>query len=208
MSIPVLSITPPEPIAIPRRDVLRYMRCREGDAPMEALANEAIAAVEPLLRVHACFAVYPLTTDGDTLHLGFANVESRSLRRHLDGCSEVLAFAATVGSEVDRLLLRLSATSPARAVVADAAATAAIEVVCDRLCTQWEAAYAHEGRALRPRFSAGYGDCPLSLQIPLIRALDTPRRIGVSLTDSLLMTPTKSVTALVGITPPTEGQAK
>lgn len=207
MSIPVLTIAPPEPIAIPRRDVLRYMRCREGDAQMEALADEAIAAVEPLLRVHACFAVYPLTMDGDTLHLGFADVESRSLRRHLDGCSDVLAFAATVGSEVDRLLLRLSATSPARAVAADAAATAAIEVVCDHLCAQWEAAYKGEGRTLRPRFSAGYGDCPLSLQIPLIQALDTPRRIGVSLTDSLLMTPTKSVTALVGITPPTEGQA-
>lgn len=205
MSIPVLSVSKNDPLAIPRREVLRYMRCREGDAQMEALADEALAAVTPLLRCHACYAVFPLATDGDTLHLGFADVQSLSLRRHLGDCCEVLVFAATIGSEVDRLLMRLSATSPARAVAADAAATAAIEAWCDRLCSEWETAFHAKGRMLHPRFSAGYGDCPLSLQIPLIRALDTPRRIGVSLTDSLLMTPTKSVTALIGITPPAGG---
>lgn len=205
MNVPVLSAVCPTPLTVSRREVLRYMRCRDGDAQMEALADEAITAITPQLRPRACYAVFPLAADGDTLHLGFAEVESRSLRRHLDGCNEVLLFAATVGAEVDRLLRRLSATSPARAVAADAAATAAIEAWCDRLCGEWETTFAAQGRSLRTRFSAGYGDCPLTFQTPLIAALDAPRRIGVSLTDSLLMTPTKSVTALVGITPSTGG---
>lgn len=205
MSIPVLSAACDTPLSLSRREVLRYMRCRDGDAQMEALADEGIAAVLPLLKPRACYAVFSLVMDGDTLDLGFATVQSRSLRRHLDGCNEVLAFAATVGHEVERLLIRLSATSPARAVAVDAAATAAIEAWCDRLCDEWETAFSATGRMLRPRFSAGYGDCPLTLQIPLMAALDTPRRLGVTLTDSLLMTPTKSVTALVGISSSTGG---
>ncbi len=202
----VLSVTNHEPLVLPCNEVLRYMRCRPGDAQMEALADEGIAAVTPLLRGRACFARFPLVMDDEAVHLGFADTESRSLRRHLAGCDKVLVFAATVGSDIDRLLTRLSAVSPARAVAADAAAVAAIEAWCDRLCEGWEREARTAGRETRVRFSAGYGDCPLELQIPLIAALDTPRRIGVTLTDSLLMTPTKSVTALVGIAPSEKGE--
>ena len=49
------------------------------------------------------------------------------------------------------------------------------------------------------RFSPGYGDLPLDVQRPLFAALDVPRKIGVSLTDSLLMAPSKSVSAIIGI---------
>lgn len=52
---------------------------------------------------------------------------------------------------------------------------------------------------LKPRFSAGYGDLPLEVQKDIFRVLDCPRKIGLTLNDSLLMSPTKSVTAIVGI---------
>lgn len=191
----VQTITRGEPLSLPRRDILRYMRCPTETAEVAALVDEAMEAVTPLLRYRACFARFPLMETESGLHLGFAETESRSLKRHLAGCNEVLVMAATVGSEVDRLLARLSALSPARAVAADAVATAAIEAWCDHLCTEW----AGQGLALTARFSAGYGDCPLELQIPLMGALDTSRKIGLTLTDSLLMTPKKSVTAMIGI---------
>ena len=57
------------------------------------------------------------------------------------------------------------------------------------------------GLAVRPRFSPGYGDLPLALQREVFAALDCPRRIGLTLSDSLLMSPTKSVTALIGAGP-------
>lgn len=201
MSFPIQILTCDHPLSLSRREILRYMRCGEGNDRMCQLADEAAQMILPLLQCRACFGYFPLQDDSRQLHLGFADTQSTSLRRHLGGCDRVLVFAATVGAEVDRLLTRLSALSPSRAVAVDAAATAAIEAWCDELCARWEEQVRADGYTCRPRFSAGYGDCPLELQIPLVAALDTPRKIGVSLTDSLLMTPTKSVTALVGLAP-------
>ena len=55
------------------------------------------------------------------------------------------------------------------------------------------------GKRCRPRFSPGYGDFPLECQPGLFRLLGVQRNIGVTLTDSLLMLPTKSVTAVIGL---------
>jgi cobalamin-dependent methionine synthase I len=53
--------------------------------------------------------------------------------------------------------------------------------------------------ALRPRFSPGYGDLPLELQTNLFKVLDCQHFIGLTLNDSMLMSPSKSVTAIVGL---------
>ena len=52
---------------------------------------------------------------------------------------------------------------------------------------------------IKPRFSAGYGDFPLSAQKEIFGMLDCARQIGLTLNDSLLMSPTKSVTSIVGL---------
>ena len=49
------------------------------------------------------------------------------------------------------------------------------------------------------RYSPGYGDLPLELQREIIRVLDCGRTIGITLTESLLMQPSKSVTAVIGM---------
>ena len=55
------------------------------------------------------------------------------------------------------------------------------------------------GETLRPRFSAGYGDLPLEYQRRIFDLLDPPTHIGLTLNDSYLMSPSKSVTALIGV---------
>ena len=54
-------------------------------------------------------------------------------------------------------------------------------------------------RFLTDRFSPGYGDMPLDDQHALFRILNVSRRIGISLSESGLMIPQKSVTALIGV---------
>ncbi|MGN1059696.1 MAG: vitamin B12 dependent-methionine synthase activation domain-containing protein, partial [Clostridia bacterium] len=88
---------------------------------------------------------------------------------------------------------------PVHALAAQAVGTAAIESWCDLLCRRFAEREAERGRSLRPRFSPGYGDFPLEMQKDIFRFLDCSRKIGVSLTESLLMVPGKSVSALVGI---------
>jgi hypothetical protein len=80
-----------------------------------------------------------------------------------------------------------------------AAAAALIEEVCDELNEQLRLDAAREGKSLRPRFSPGYGDFRLEHQPELFRILEIQKRIGVTLTGHLLMMPSKSVTAVIGI---------
>jgi cobalamin-dependent methionine synthase I len=53
--------------------------------------------------------------------------------------------------------------------------------------------------SLVSRYSPGYGDFPLTAQRELLSLLDAPRKVGVSLTDTLLMVPSKSVSAIIGV---------
>ena len=70
-----------------------------------------------------------------------------------------------------------------------------IEALCDAFCR----AYGEEAGPCHPRISPGYGDFPLEAQRRLLPLLDGPRRSGLTLNGSLFMSPTKSVTAIVGI---------
>ena len=56
-----------------------------------------------------------------------------------------------------------------------------------------------KGNLLSPRYSPGYGDVPLSVQKDICRELDCAKTVGITLTESLLMIPEKSVTAVIGI---------
>ena len=85
------------------------------------------------------------------------------------------------------------------AVVVQAAGTALIETWCDEVCEMIRREAAPDGFTLRPRFSPGYGDFPLSWQTELFRILQVSRHTGIMLTGSLMMMPSKSVTALIGL---------
>ena len=86
-----------------------------------------------------------------------------------------------------------------KAVVLQAAAAAMLEDYCDQMNEELEKKYEEKGLYLRPRFSPGYGDFSLECQPALLGCLEAGKRIGITLTDSLLMAPSKSVTAVIGI---------
>lgn len=83
------------------------------------------------------------------------------------------------------------------AAILDACGSAWVETGCDM--AQAEIAERFAPRFLTDRFSPGYGDLPLSLQPAVLGALDAERRLGIHLSDSFLMTPAKSVTAVIGV---------
>lgn len=181
------------PLTICMDEVLRYMGCR-GDASAEvrALAERAIQLLLPQLRPKACYRIASVQLlDESTVDLGFMQINSAALAKHLAGCTQVYVFAATVGIEADRLILRTQASEPSLALALQAAGAAAIESYCDSLCA--DVLHTHSRR-----FSAGYGDVDLACQRQLFAALDCTRKIGLTLTDGCMMVPSKSVTAFVG----------
>lgn len=179
------------------RAILRYAGVRDDTPDMVVLANDCFAQAKSQLTYRVCYAEFPLAFGEDgVLDLGFGRVCSSSLSEHLVGCESVVIFAATVGLSLDRLIARCATQSPSRAVMLDAVGVERVEALCDTFCQDMTE---QTGRELTARYSPGYGDLPLTFQHEIFRALDVPRRIGVSLNDSLLMSPSKSVTAIVGI---------
>ena len=85
----------------------------------------------------------------------------------------------------------------AKAVIYDALGSALVETGCDEAERDISARFPNQ--FLTDRFSPGYGDLPLELQPRLCAALDAGRRLGLTVSQSLLMNPVKSVTAVIGL---------
>lgn len=184
-----------------KKEILRYAKVKEPTPEIEALLDECIAQVKGKLSYKVVYRVYPMDNDRRTVDLGFAKTDSEFLIHGLWCCFHVAVFTATVGLYIDRLVRRYAVVSPAKALLIDAIGAERVEALCDAFCAFLKEEMAKEKRETRSRMSPGYGDIPLSLQKDIFAVLDCPKSIGVSLGESYLMTPRKSVTALVGITP-------
>ena len=173
----------------------RELKARLGGMPAaqaQTLVDACRTAVFREIRAKYTYreTTVRLTSTGCVLDFGF--IESQNLRRALRGCSRAYVFAATLGHDVDRLLQSAGLISPLRQFVTDAVASTAIEALCDL-------AQARLPRPTKARFSAGYGDFSLDYQQQLLDFLNAQKTIGLSLSASCLMNPTKSVTAIMGI---------
>ena len=185
-------------IPFDEKEILRYaMLPSFAPKPEELPLKECLEAAKGAAKCRAVWRRYPLRRNGEELDLGFARTDTRDLRQHLEGCSEILLFACTAGAEMDRRIARAKLLSPARGLLMHAIGAQQVEGGCDRLCQRLAELF--PDRQLTDRFSPGYGDLPLAMQRDVMEALDCGRTVGITLTDSLLMTPSKSVTAIIGM---------
>ena len=194
-------LTLPEP-PLCKREILRYAQCRSEEPQVLSLLEDILKEALPVLTYRLVYRRLPLRIEGDQADLGPLQVSSHGLAAHLRGCREVLLFAATLGTGLDRLLGRYSRLSPARAAMLQALGAERVEALCDAF---EETLSKQEGLFFRTRFSPGYGDLPLSLQREICSLLEAEKWLGICLNESLLMSPSKSVTAFLGLDPaPTE----
>lgn len=184
---------------IERREILRYMGCKVGDAQIDGLVDSCIYESSNALSYKVIYTEVPILKDRDGIKLGEIPIVSRDLQKCLSECDGAIIFAATVGLGIDRLINKYGRINPSRAVCFQALGAERIEALCDEFCKDISQKYAESCKKLRPRFSPGYGDLPLSLQRDIFNLLSCEKRIGLTLNDSLLMSPSKSVTAIVGI---------
>jgi len=182
-----------------RAEVFRYAGVREPDDTWETELDRQLMQCSGVFDGRVCYERFPVTVEGNHVDMTFADPESAALAKNLHGCREIILFAATVGLGIDRLIRKSSAANVADAVWLQAIGAERIEALCDTFCEKQRLLAEEKGLYLRPRFSPGYGDLPLSLQREIFRTLDCSRQIGLSLTESLLMMPSKSVTAIIGI---------
>ena len=174
-----------------KREILRYAGCKESTAEIEALLDSCIEEIRGALSYKICYKEFPLSVKGNLCDLSEVSFRSQNLAQTLSGCSRAVLFSATVGIEIDRAILKYGKISPSRALMLQAIGAERIEALCDAFCKDIAAA--------KPRFSAGYGDLPIEYQKDIFSMLSPEKHIGLCLNDSFLMSPSKSVTAIVGL---------
>ena len=177
-------------------EMLRYANCNDCKEEFRLPIRETVDLAKNVFSYKVCYAVMPFSCDRDICDFDAFKVRSEKLAKNLSGCRSVLLFGATVGIEIDRLIAKYSRISPTKALLLQAYGAERIEALCNEFCKCYES---ENSVGLRPRFSAGYGDCPLETQKDIFSLLECSRRIGLTLNDSCLMSPTKSVTAFAGI---------
>lgn len=178
------------------KEILRYAGCKSSDEELLQLLRACMEEVREKLSYKVCYMELPVVIEDGGCDFGCLTVQSQNLSKNLQGCKTVILFVATVGVEIDRLIAKYGRISPSKALLFQAIGAERIEALCDVFC---EEIAREKGVALKPRFSPGYGDLPLKIQKDIFQILDCAKKIGVSLNDSLLMSPSKSVTAFAGI---------
>lgn len=165
-----------------------------------ALIGSSFEELERTASRRIIYRIFDVSFRGDTgLKIETLEIDSRDLRKNLNGCEKVIVLGATLGAEADLLLRRYALTDMARVVVLQACAAALLEEYLDRCQEEFRQAQEEAGYYLRPRFSPGYGDFSIGHQGGILRMLDASKRIGLSMTDGNMLAPTKSVTAVIGL---------
>ena len=181
------------------KEILRYAGCKEQTADVLDVLDECIEECKKELVYRVCYGEFPVTFGSGYIEFPFTRVKSTALAKNLSGCETAIVFAATVGIGIDRLIAKYGKVSQTKAVFFQAIGAERIESLADTFEKEQRNFKAAEKKFLRPRFSPGYADFELGVQSDIFRVLDCPRRIGLSLNKSLLMSPSKSVTAIIGI---------
>lgn len=188
---------------IDKAEVLRYLGHR-GQAysdRLDGVIDQAIALCREVARPVYAARAFDLERDsGDILLAGTAiRLTGGSIREHLTGAERCILLAATLGAGIDTRIRAMEAVDMTLSLALDAAATECIEKHCDRAAAALRREAEADGLYTGERFSPGYGDLPLTLQPGILRLLDAERRIGLTCTESLILLPRKSVTAVIGL---------
>lgn len=181
-------------------EALRYLGVHSDPdgmlhAQMTALAQELSARCTP----RWTWRLLDIDRSGSELTLSGTDIAlpGRSAAKMLADCAQCAVLVCTLGTAFDAWIRAEQARDMRRAVMLDALGSAWVEAGCD--AAEKEIAARFPGQHLTDRFSPGYGDLPLDIQPGLLASVDAARRLGVHTTESHLMIPQKSVSALIGV---------
>lgn len=189
-------------VPIVQKEASRYAGYVNGAQPDErvsALIDFSVNKMRRLIAPQAVCDTFSLDRPDEGI-LSFAGIRimNESLSRNLKNCNRVVVFAATIGPRVDMLIKRTVFEDSAAGAVMQGVGAMFIESFVDMLNCDLADYFKKSGYRTHPRFSPGYGKVPLTVQKNIFGVLPCSK-IGLSLTDSMTMSPEKSVTAFIGV---------
>lgn len=182
-----------------KKEIFRYLGTKETDNYTEKLIDECIKECNSLIKMSVCYTYSDYDNIDEKLCFDGFEAESSDLEKNLFKCERAVIFAATIGMGIDRLISKYSLVSPSKALIFQAIGAERIETLCDMFNEEIRIEEEKNGYKLKSRYSPGYGNLSLSVQKDIFRVLDCEKKNGLTLGENLLMSPSKSVTAFIGI---------
>lgn len=162
-----------------------------------------ISRVKEILRPQFSFFITKATLDEENnlLTTGYATMNiGRIISRQLRGSSAFAFFVATAGMEFEHLQEELKTEGDMVSIfIADAMGSVIAEKAADCMELALQQTLPSSGLKHTNRFSPGYCGWHVSQQHLLFSHFPTPQPCGITLSDSSLMTPIKSVSGVIGI---------
>lgn len=194
-------------IDIDRTEALRYVGVKEevSDERLLSMVNDCCDEINSLTAGKYIYEIFNIKKHEESVEIEDAglNLKSVSIARHLKDSERCIVFAATLGVVIDNRIRFYSKMDLEKSIIFDACASSAIEAVCNSACDEIGTRINKEfSLGITGRFSPGYGDLALTCQKNVLRVLKADKRIGLTCSDSSLLIPTKSVTALIGMQSP------
>ena len=184
-----------------RQEAFRYMGYKTGnvDEKISDLTDQCESELISVIKPRFVYKVFDIehTDNGVVVNNTSLVLKGKAIAEHLKDCERCILMCATVSIDVDNLIRKYESQDMAKAVIADCLASAAIEQVCNEAEKEIKSAVGEYNFTWR--FSPGYGDFPLEIQRDFVDVLDAQKRVGVNVSDSLIMIPRKSVTAVIGV---------
>lgn len=185
---------------VPYKDeVLRYLGYKKPEDRknisdvISQKIDSCILSMHKILKPQMVYDFFPAS------FLDENNINSVNLKIATENSSYVIIMAATIGPLVDKLILQKQKTDCSDAVILQATGAMFIESFVDSVCDDFQIIAKEKGYKLKPRFSPGFGDVHLENQKFIFNLLRCTQQIGLTLNDSLIMSPEKSITAFIGI---------
>ena len=193
------------PLAIDPDEVLRFQGYKAGvdipSADVMALFDEALALGRRLMTPRAVLRTLAVSRDGDRLRGGGVTLTIPRIAERWGAVETITAGVCTIGDALERRASDLwEARELPLAMMLDSVGSGAVEslaeYVNDQLCAEGIA----RGVKVTNRVSPGYGGWDVAEQALLWR-LCPGDAVGVTLNEACFMTPTKTITILVGAGP-------
>ncbi|WP_297519002.1 vitamin B12 dependent-methionine synthase activation domain-containing protein [uncultured Clostridium sp.] len=192
-----------ESIFIDKLEVLRYLghKGQDIDADLNSLIDSCINEVKEKVIPKQVFETYEIERIDDAIEIKGTRLKlvGDDIASCLENCDKVILMAVTLGNEIEKMIRLSQRRDMTKTVILDSIATTYVEAVCDKIEDEIYTKYKKLGKSLSFRYSPGYGDLPLSVQGEFLDTLNARRVIGLNLTNTNLLTPRKSVTAILGV---------
>ena len=190
---------------------LRYLGFRDNE-PEENM-KKIISKCEKELIEKAVpsyvYKVFPIDKNCSLRGCDF-ELTGNDIKNHLKNCNRAVLMCVTLSTSVDMLIKQKQVTGMTEAIIIDALASAMVEQVCDKVeeIIKDDLFDIHKENYFTWRYGLGYGDFPLDGQKQFLNVLDAGKRVGVTVNDTFMLIPTKSVTCVIGVSESDTGSGK